>query len=482
MLLSRFHIVADLLGLGLSGSVNSSPITAACSRYMTQLKQQLSSTSTIQCGGQNTRWSEYAAPQPGAIITVGSEDDVAKIVAIASKANISFLVQSGANGWADTFTLDSDGIIIDISELKTVTFNSDKTEVTFQAGITNADMIDAAWNNNARVSTSTCNCVSLLGATLGGGLSRTQGVYGLNIDQILSLNIVDADGNKKTVTPESDADLWWALQGAGANFGIVTSGVFKSFPIPQANNTAWTGPVIFDQSKIEQVISAIDEMTLEPEMEIDIYFAASPPDYMPTFITLPFYLGSEEMGRQKFAPILNIGPAADATEEIPYNVWNAAGDSFCMAGGRKPSYTVGLKTMDPTAWRNVWNEYTSFIQQHPEASNSTVLTECYTTAETAKSVHSDLASSYPFRDIKCHAIAIPWYADPSLDDEANEFGRKVRSYWAASAGTQSPSAYINFAHGDEPLQNIYGSSLSRLQQLKQKYDPHKRFNQWFPLS
>lgn len=439
MLLSRFLIIANLLGIGGSMSVNSSPPIAA--HYIDQLKQHLSPNSTIRCSWENMRWSEYAAPQPGAVITVGTEDDVAEVVAIASKANIPFLVQSGGNGWADTFTLDSDGIIIDISELKAITFNSDKTKVTFQAGITNAEMIDAAWSNHARVSTSTCNCVSLLGATLGGGLSRTQGVYGLNIDQIISLTMVDAHGNKNTVTPDTDSDLWWALKGAGANFGIVTSAVFKSIPLPQASNTAWTGPVIFDQSKIEELISAIQEMKLEPEMEIDIYFATSPPDNSPTVIALPFYLGTEEIGRQKFAPVLDIGPSSDGTEVIPYNVWNAAGDSFCRSGGRKPSYTAGLKTMDPTTWRNVWNDYTSFIQQHPGASNSTVLAECYTTSKTAKSVDFDLTlSSYPFRDIKCYAIAIPWYVDPILDRAANQFGQKVRRYWTASAGTQSPSA------------------------------------------
>ncbi|RYP79240.1 hypothetical protein DL769_003063 [Monosporascus sp. CRB-8-3] len=481
MRLSPLYTIG-LLSLGVSSFASSSSITAPCSRYKRQIKQLLSPTATVQCDGENTRWSAYAAPQPGAIVTVGSEDDVAKVVAFANKKNIPFLVQSGANGWADTFTLDSSGLIIDVSELKAITFNSDKTEVTFQAGVTNADMVRAAWDNDARVSISTCNCVSLLGATLGGGLSRTQGLYGLNVDQILSLNLVDAAGNKKTVTSQSDPDLWWALKGAGANFGIVTSGVFKSYPLPQAYNTAWSGDVVFDQSQLEQVISAVNDMDLEPEMQLYLYFAVPAPDNAPIVIVRPFYLGSEEAGRQKFAPILAIGPAADGTAVEPYNVWNEAADAFCTRGGRKPSYTAGLKTIDPVAWRGVWDEYVSFVERYPgEAGNSTILMECYS-MEVALRPIGDSQSSYPFRDVGCHAIAIPWYDDPTLDDEANEFGRKARSYWTASHGTPSPVSYINFAHGDEPLDHIYGSSLTRLQQLKQKYDPNKRFNQWFPLS
>ncbi|RYP00866.1 hypothetical protein DL764_006389 [Monosporascus ibericus] len=106
--------------------------------------------------------------------------------------------------------------------------------------------------------------------------------------QMLSLNIVDAASNKKIVTAQSDLDLWWALKGAGANFGIVTSGVFKSYPLPQANNIAWTGPVVFDQNQLEQVISAMNDIDLEPEMQLD---------NAPTVIALPFYLGNEEARR-----------------------------------------------------------------------------------------------------------------------------------------------------------------------------------------
>jgi hypothetical protein len=433
MIAGQLLIGASFLGLGVSSVV--------CTN-IDQIKKIVSPNTTVRSGANNQRWSDFAAPVPGAVFTVGVESDVAKIVTAAVKTNTPFLVQSGANGWADTFKLNRSGVIIDVSQLKGISFNNDKTQVTFQAGVTNADMINAAWNNNARVSVSTCNCVSLLGATLGGGLSRTQGVYGLNVDQIISLNVVDANGNKQTVTPQSNPDLWWALRGAGANFGIVTSGTFKSTPIPQANNTAWTGPVIFDSSKIEQVIGAIDKLALEPEMQMDVYFTVSPLDNKPAVLTLPFYLGTAEQGRAKFASILSLAPTADLTQVIPYNTWNAAGDAFCTPGGRKPSYSTALKSMNPTTWRQVWNEYKAFYDQYPEANQTTVLTECYSNAKTAKSVVNDGTSSYPFRDIKCYSIAIPWYTSPSLDNAAIAFGQKVRSLWAASAGTNAPSSYV----------------------------------------
>ncbi|KAI1740777.1 FAD binding domain-containing protein [Xylaria scruposa] len=468
-----------MLLIQLAVAIGLLPTTLATCRSLEDrlapLIQELSAGATVQFCAENQRWSEYAAPQPGAVITVGEEEDVPKIVKFAAEVNLSFLLQSGANGWANTFTLDASGIIIDVSVLKAITFNDDRTQVTFQTGVTNADMINAAWSANARVSVSTCNCVSLLGATLGGGLSRTQGLYGLDADQAISLDMVDANGSTRTVTLNSDADLWWALKGAGANFGIITSGVFKSYPIPQAENTAWTGIVVFDPSKIEQVMSALNNLTLEPEMEIDLYYSVF--NGQPAFLMLPFYLGGLEMGRQKFASILDIGPLVDDTEVIPYNTWNAAGDFFCARGSRKPSYTSALQTMDPAVWRTIWNEYTSFVAANPEAINTTILVECYSTP-----TQGENESSFPFRDSKCFAIAIPWYANASLDEEANAFGRNVRSLWQEPDGTSPPRSYINFAHGDEQLSEIYGASLPRLQALKNKYDPDRRFNQWFPLS
>ncbi|KAI6778750.1 uncharacterized protein J7T54_005853 [Emericellopsis cladophorae] len=466
MFFPRMLASAALASVSLAGSV---AFPALCDKF----DAAVSSSSFVKCGVAPERWSEYEEPQPGAIITVGKEDDVAKIVQVANAFKVEYLVQSGATGWADTFTLGRTGIIIDVSQLKSISFNKDKTQVTFQSGVLIEDLVGAAYNNDARVATGTCNCVSVLGAGLGGGVGRGTGMYGLGSDQLLKVNLVDANGKKVTVTPTSNPDLWWALNGAGPNFGIVTSVVYKSYPMPQDQNTAWTGLLPYDSSKLEQVIAAIDKLDFEPEMQLDFYFTQG------QLAVLPFYLGSEEQGRKKFASILDIGPLADDTAVIPFNTWNAAGDMFCARGGRKPAYTANMQTLDPTAWRNAWNDYLSFYQTYPEANQTTILTECYSTAKNLEI--GGAKSAYPWRDIKCYAIVIPWYTSPSLDVQANDFAKRLRHLWYNSSGT-SASSYVNFAHGDEPLSNIYGGSLAKLQRLKKQYDPKGKFNEWFPLS
>lgn len=436
--------IASFLSIATAAPGNITQFCNAVSQHQTYL----SSNSKIQCGEKVVRWSDYAAPAPGAIITVGTEDDVSKVVVLANKYNVDFLVQSGANGWANTFTLGSRGVVIDVSQLKSISFNQAKTEVTFQTGVIIEELVAAAWENNARVATGTCNCVSVLGAGLGGGIGRGTGLYGLGLDQLLAVNYVDAQGKSSTVTATSDPDLWWALKGAGPNFGIVTSVVYQSYPVAQADNTAWTGLLVcritpshslpkvhdrplltpslqyYNSSQIEDLVTAMDQLSLEPEMQLDFYFTQG------VVAVLPFYLGGEQEGREKFASLLALDPFLDQTQVIPYNTWNAAGDSFCLKGGRKPTYATNLKTLDPSAWRAVWNEYIDFFNTYAEANLTTILTECYSTAKTLAIGTAE--SAYPWRDTKCYSMVIPWYTSENLDLAANGFGQNVRSTLSAS--------------------------------------------------
>jgi FAD/FMN-containing dehydrogenase len=370
-------------------------------------------------------------------------------------------------------------MLINLRNLNQISFNSAGDEATVQAGASISEVVDAAWANNARIYTGTCNCVGYLGANLGGGLGRLMGQHGLGVDQFISVNLINAFGQQITVTP-SQKDLWWALRGAAPNFGIVTSATVKAYPIPQAQNTAWTGPLFYDSSQIAAVVGTINNLTLTPEMQIDFYYTTSgAPNYTPAVIALPFYLGNATEGKAAFASLYDIGPLSDGTTTLPYDEWNAAGDSFCIKGDRKSAYGASANELDPTTWLAIWDEYTTFLQ-NPNTGNTSILVECYSVAE-AESIGATAPTAYPFRNVKFHAVAIPWYSDSSLDATANAFGAKVRDLIRSSDGLSANSSYINFAHGDDPLQNVYGSSLSDLQQLKRRYDPFNRFNKWFPL-
>ncbi|MCJ1358215.1 MAG: hypothetical protein MMC33_008214 [Icmadophila ericetorum] len=425
------------------------------------------------------RWSDYDAPTPGVVVNVATENDVLVTVQFCIAENIPFLAQNGGHGWSSTLdNLMQNGVLINLRGLNSVTFSADKTKATVGGGAIISDVINAAYAEGVQVETGNCNCVGALGAALGGGYGNLIGLTGLAVDNILSMNVVMADGSLHTITSKNE-DLFWALRGAGPNFGIVTSAVLIAYPVTPDQNLAWQGSLGFTQDKIESLVQAINDLVLQPKMNIFLYYANSG---TPTVIINVFYYGNETQGKAAFASIYAIGPYFDGTSVLAYPHWNdgtdAAGD--CINGGRKPAYGAGLAKMVPTTWRAIWNEYVSFISV-PGAENSLVALEAYSLFK-ARSV-PDSSSSFPFRStVNFNGFVVPWYNDSSLDPQALAFGSKVRDLWRSTDDLASNSTYINFAHGDEPLPTVYGGNVARLQGLKVEYDPHGRFNNWFPLS
>ncbi|KAI1465028.1 FAD binding domain-containing protein [Daldinia caldariorum] len=449
-------------------------------RLRTELAPHLSRHDLISTEAP-PRWSSFNAPHPAVVVNVETESDVAITVKYCTSKDIPFLAQNGGSGWATTFDLGPNGVLVNLARLNQVTFNADKTQATIGGGSNISNTIAHSYAAGALIETGNCNCAGTLGAILGGGYGNLMGLYGFGVDNILSLRVVTADGQLRDVTASSYPDLFWGLRGAGPNLGIVTSAVVKSYPATEKDMEAWTGSLVFSPDKLEEVVQAIQDLELQSDMNIFMYFISGGlPANEPAIVTTPFlYKGNVTSGRAAFASLYAIGPETDNTAVIPYNQWNAGGDAFCSFGGRKPSYGAGFQNMVPKTWRETWNEYVEF-QKKPTAENSVVLLEAYSLTK-ARSVDPNSAS-FPYRNVNFNAVAIPWYNDTSLDSEAQSFGNAARDLWRATDGLAQTSTYINFAHGDEDLQVVYGSSLSKLQSIKHHYDPKDQFRQWFNIN
>ena len=276
-----------------------------------------------------------------------------------------------------------------------------------------------------------------LGAVLGGGYGNLMGLYGFGVDNILSLNLVTSKGSLITVTPH-DTDLWWALRGAGPNFGIVTSAVLRAHPVSVAQNTAWLGPLTFTEDKLEPLIQAISDLVLQPKMSIFLYFLTTgAPDYTPIIMPTLFYYGNETEGREAFKSIYAVGPSTDSTTVLPYNHWNDGANGFCIKGGRKQSFGAGFKRIVPSIWRGIWNEYVAFVKK-PGTGQSIIILEAYSLLKAR--TFADSLSSFPFRSkVNFNAVAISWYANSSLDQDAMKFGSSARELWRSGDGLASNS-------------------------------------------
>ncbi|KAI4243078.1 MAG: hypothetical protein L6R42_010847, partial [Xanthoria sp. 1 TBL-2021] len=397
---------------------------------LSEVKNDLGSTlspgsSISTSAGDAPRWSLYGAPHPAFVVNVSSESDVAPTVRYCNKKNITFLAQSQGNGWADTFRLGDCGLVINMAGLNRLQFNKNRTLASIGGGTQVKDMVLAAYNSGTRFSNPTCTCLGFLGAMLGGGITRSQGLYGQGVDQVLQLNVVTASGESRRVNPRLNPDLWYAMRGAAPNFGIVTSALVKAYPTPKDQNIAWEGAITFADDKLEPLIKAIHDLDLQPEMEIDFLFATSgPPLNTPAITAIPFFLGNASAARVAFAPIFAVGPLSDETAEVPYDHWGDFANSFCQKGMRKPAYGASLarEGLNPVTWRAVYEEFKTFVARYPEAAGSSILAEYYPVQKAV--AIGDATSSYPFRDVPIHVVTIPLYENSSFDVTANAWGAR----------------------------------------------------------
>ncbi|KAJ5663307.1 hypothetical protein N7507_004038 [Penicillium longicatenatum] len=436
------------------------------------------------------RWTEYKEFSTGHIVNVSTEADVQAAVRCANQAGVKFFAQSGGNAWTTTWSLGENDVVINLRNMNSVKFNAERTLVEVGGGATVAELTDAAYAHNTQVVAANCNCVGAMGATLGAGYSRMMGERGFMMDNVLSFRVVLASGRIVDVSEFSHPDLWWAMRGAGANFGIVVSSVMKAYPTPAAQNGAWVGNLIFSEDKIESVVSAVNDLTLTSKMAIFFYFAnGGAPHYTPMFMVTPFYLSGGNTtaataeAREAFASIFDLEPEADTTTWTPYNEVNAGSESFCVRGGRKASYGSAQGQLDPTTWRTIYTDYVNFLTKHggDNVGSSLILMEAYSLQFAERK--GDYSSAYAWRSTnRFNTVAIAWYTDESLDETANAWASQVRDDWRATSGLKSNSTYINFAFGDESLEDIYGNNVPVLRALKLFYDPQNKFNQFFPLN
>ncbi|KAK2017437.1 FAD binding domain-containing protein [Colletotrichum eremochloae] len=428
-----------------------------------------------------TRWSAFNAPVPAIVVNVTTEKDVAAVVKYCTKRSIPFTAQNGGNGWGKTFNLGTNGVLINLAGLNAVTFSKSKTEATIGGGVIIGDAIKAANAAGVLVQTGNCNCVGALGAILGGGYGNLMGEVGFGVDNVLSMRVVVASGETLTVSPTSHPDLFWALRGAGPNFGIVTSATVRARPASTQDRTAWIMNLFFSPEKLPQVAQTIQDLPLKPEQVVYLILTnTGPPSNAPAVLVTGFLRkGTEEAGRAAFASLYALGPTSNSSSVAGYEAWNAANDPFCARGDRKPAFSTAINHMQPETWPAIWDMYTEFQAKGP---NSAVLIERYnlTKAQAAPKGSAALQEALR-RDAFAQAIVIPWYTDAALDAEAQDFGRKVRDIWSYTETATKNPTYVNFAHGDETPEAIYGSSLSKLRQLKKKWDPSGAFNQWFKV-
>ncbi|KAI0530047.1 putative FAD-dependent oxygenase, partial [Xylaria digitata] len=497
----KMEVITAVVAWGLSAvcqnTVTSQWLAPICPRNITaELANRLSSSAQIYSPGSDgfteatSRWSSFKTPDINLVAVPSVEDDVAQIVKYANQNNIPYIAVSGGHGAIITESRLKHGIEIWMHQLNTIEIGEDSARIG--GGALSKAVTHTLWDAGKQTVTGGCECTSLLGPGLGGGHGLLQGRHGLVSDQFISMNIVLASGEIKTI--DKTSDLWWAIQGAGHNFGIVTSVTVKVYEIQHPD---WAYETFtFTGDKVEKLYESINVHLLNngsPPVNIVNYgFLMNVPEMDPKPITFFWVLqeGAKSVDSIYTKPFHDLGPTTTDTGsgiylDVPRWVgWDNDAAPCQHSGLANTRFPVDIQAYNIPAMRKVYDLFTDVTQRTPELNGSFFLFEGYS-LEAVKAVPSEL-TAYAFRDDNILvAPVVSWVpAGEDIAQKAAEFGNDLRQILYEGTGRSELHSYVNYAFGDETPKNWYGyeqQRQSRLLALKNKYDPHHRFSFYAPI-
>lgn len=265
-----------------------------------------------------------------------------------------------------------------------------------------------------------------MGASLGGGHGITQGLFGLMLDNYIGMTVVLANASVVTASNSENPDLFWALRGAGHNFGIVTEVTYRIHDAVPADGHWYIETLSFTQDKLEQVYEAYNELiTADIPPELTIFgrvvvnpvinteeVSASTQNFavmqssvfltgQPSVVIEIDYAGSLEDAAIFVAPFHSLGPASlTVNASTPYEDVALArnldpNSATCAFGGRHDSFPIGLSTINTTALRLAYNYLNDTITAHPGLRGTGLVFEGYSN-RAVQSIPSD-STAFPHR-------------------------------------------------------------------------------------
>ncbi|KAI0394647.1 FAD binding domain protein [Xylariaceae sp. FL0594] len=502
------EIAAAVFAWALTSTCRSIPssndLFGLCPRQESQdvagLRGRLSAGAQIYLPGSpgyaeaTNRWSKLDAPGINIVVVPSVENDVAEIVKHANAQNIPFLAVNGGHGAITTVGKLQNGIEIWLNNLSSVEIAKDGNTAKFGGGTLSKTVTDTLWAKGKQTVTGGCECTSLLGPGLGGGHGFLQGRHGLIADQFVSLNVVLSDGELRTIDQRSD--LWWAMRGAGHNFGVVTSVTSKIYDIKYPD---WAyASFVFSGDKVEGLYGAINKYLLkngsQPVDIINYSFFFNDPSIDPNKPVIMFFVlqeGVKQVNPVYTAPFHSLGPLASDTAggsytDVPAWTGNANESPPCQKAGLvNIRFPIDLETYNPAAQRQVYDLFASATKTTPALNGSLFLFEGYS-LEGVKAVPS---SQSAFANRAANLLVAPLLiyppGSPELDKTAADLGHTLRHILFEGSGQKELYTYVNYAFGDETVKNWYGYEpwrLDTLRALKHKYDPRGKFSFYAPIA
>ena len=412
--------------------------------------------------------------RPNAIVRCAHAADVQAAVAHAVATGHAVAVRGGGHSVPGFGTAD-DAIVVDLSDLTHIEVDAANRTAKVGGGATWAMMNDATTAHGLATTGGIVSSTGVGGLTLGGGIGYLTRAHGLSCDNLISAEVVLADGSIVTASEREHPDLFWALRGGGGNFGVVTEFTFRLHPVPE---NVYAGLILFEREAAGDLFRYFDQFIDSAPREYGGYPAwhlAPPLPFIPeNRVGEPFpaliscWTGDHDEGAKILDSFRDVGPVmAEMVGPMPYAALNALFDPLLPRGLQH--YWKAVFAGDLTD--EVIAVHAEYAQRLP-AVNSAV--HLYPVNGAVRDVAPD-ATAWGHRDAKYACVLAGMWPDPA-DNEANIAW--VREYYAALAPHSLAGGYVNFASADDQakVRDNFGAGYDRLARGKRQYDPGHGFH------
>ncbi len=303
-------------------------------------------------------WNGRIDKHPAAIVYCANVQDVIHTVQEVRSHGFPLSVRAGGYDFAGR-ALCEGGVVIDCSQMRAVTIDSEACTARVQGGATVSDLIVASQEYGLATTSGTMSSIGLAGLTLGGGYGPVMGKYGLVADNLLSAQVVTADGQLLTADATDNASLLWGLRGGGGNFGVVVSLEYRLHPITKV----FAGSLLYSLDQAREVLSSYGEFikTAPDELTINAGFTHTP-DGTPALYLSPVYCGPPEEGERMIKPLRSFGkPLADQFQLVSYDTLINATNVLAPRGRH---YFIQTQSLDSLSTRTI-DVLVEYAQQFP---------------------------------------------------------------------------------------------------------------------
>jgi hypothetical protein len=419
-------------------------------------------------------WNGSIDRRPALIARCTGVADVIAAVRFARRTGIDVAVRSGGHSFPGLSVAD-DALMVDLSPMKGIRVDPQTRTARAQAGVLLGELDRETQQFGLGVPAGIVTHTGLAGLTLGGGIGWIMRKYGLTVDQLISVDVVTADGSFLTASADENADLFWGIRGAGANFGVVTEFEFRLNPL---GPIVVAGPIFWPMDRSPEVLRFYRDWSADaPDelMTIVVHRKAPalpfvPEEYhgAPVVMVIPCYAGPIEEGEQVVRPMKEFSsPIIDLCVPKPFVAHQAMFDpSF-------PHYRWYY--FKPVGIPALTDEIIDITVEHSLRIQSPLTSFPIWQMGGAVARVGEDETAYGGRDVGfMYNIGGCTEAEGGFEEERDW----VRNFSSALVPYQT-GAYVNFldAAGQDAVVESYGAEkYARLRDLKRRYDPDNFFH------